>query len=81
MARSDLVEHLLGVSNEEIGQGYTAPQSAGEVDEIIAYELERLRERAVEGILDAAASGDLAAIVWLESHGFLVFPGEYTRAN
>ena len=81
MARSDLVEHLLGVSNEEIGQGYTAPQSAKEVDEIIAYELERLRKRALKKILDAAASGDLAAIGWLESRGLVVFPGEYTTAN
>ena len=80
MAHSGLVKHLLGVSNESIGQGYTTPRSAEEVDKSIAYELHRLERKALGKVVDAAASGDLAAIAWLENRGLVVF-GEYTKAN
>ena len=81
MAKTELVKHLLGVSSEEIGEAYTTSKSAAEVDKIIAYELGKIRDGAIKKILDAAKTGDVAAVVWLESHGFLVFPGEYTTAN
>ncbi len=80
MAHSDLIDHLLGASSEEIGQRYTTSKSAEEVDEIIAYELDRLERKALKKILDAAQSGDLESIAWLEHRNLVAF-GEYTRAD
>ena len=80
MAHSDLIDHLLGASSAEIGQKSPTSKSAEEIDRTIAREMNRLERKALKKILDAAQSGDLAAIAWLEHRGLVAF-GEYTRAD
>ena len=80
MAHSDLIDHLLGASSEEIGQRYTTSKSAEEVDKTIAREMNRLERKALKKVVAAAAGGDLVAVSWLESRGLVAF-GEYTRAD
>ena len=66
MAHSDLIDHLLGASSEEIGQRpYTTSKSAEEVDKTIAYEMERLERKALE---EDSRRCDRAA-TWKPSHG------------
>ena len=48
MAHSDLIDHLLGASSEEIGQRYTTSKSAEEVDKTIAYETGQARAESAQ---------------------------------
>lgn len=80
MAHSDLIDHLLGASSAEIGRKSPTSKSAEEVDKTIARELDRLERKALKKILDAAQSGDLESIAWLEHRGLVAF-GEYTTAG
>ena len=74
MVKTTLVRHWMGMSKEEITQGWTEDEQ-GRFEELIKAWQEHLEKTIVENIDMRAQKGDIDAVEWLVDRGLLIEDG------
>ena len=70
MGITHLTDSWLGMTASDIAADWREPDT---VTQHLDDDLSNLKRRALQGILDKAETGDVAAVSWLEAKGFLHF--------
>jgi len=69
-----LRQHWQGVPSAEIAAGQERRRAAEEVDAAVEKERAALEDNALGRIIQRAEQGEVAAVEWLEKHGFMGKP-------